>query len=90
MNRIINFQRPVLDLQATGRKIKSFMDASGSTFMRQHPCCRIKWPSFVPKLARHFATSLWRTAGNLRLAFWTESSYGKQSYCTLRAFWRDD
>ena len=28
MNHITNLQRPVLDLQATGRKIKSFMDAS--------------------------------------------------------------
>ena len=31
MNRITNFSRPVLDLQATGRTIKKLMDASGIT-----------------------------------------------------------
>jgi len=30
------------------------------TFMLRHPCLRKKWPSFVPKLAPLYATSLWQ------------------------------
>lgn len=47
MNRITNLSRPVLDVESTGKKIKSLMDASGITVRQLQSIFGFDYPQAI-------------------------------------------